>query len=715
MAVASVPGASAALHACVARAAQEGEALMREMTDAAQHALGRPQRAAQSPLQRQQADEALQQLRQQAAGLAAAWGPALAACFADTAPLHAEPLRRDPGAEPGFGELALMDDAEITAQLQWARLRQGVLHAAQPALSELDALVCAALAMPSVRPGSNPLRPENYLRALQQVVADTGVPTAVRQAWMPHLGEAMSHLLAPAYERAARNLREQGVVPAGHAVAGRLDTATAVEGVDIRPGEHRAPMLADGDSVPSLLHAPWALRSRAGAQPVSEQAGGEGVLSSGGFMEGPGDAKDTAAAEWSALQARLGHLTGEPGAAEAAPAAAGNASRRATEVVHRMLEALAQDARLDPAVQQALRQLKAPIRRLVRHDARFFTDEQHAARRLLNALTLRSLDFAGDGPGFPRFLRLLDDAVTYLASAEIRDAEPFERALGVLQSAWDVLDDRLRERRDGQARALMQTEGQRLQAEEAAAAFRLLPDAALVPADVLAFATGPWARVVAAAQGDAPGRGEDAGGYRAVVPLLFDCVQPDRLRAAPDRMGAAVAGLLGTVREGLQRLHDPGTQTDAVLERIVAWHHAALDALERGVPPPAGALPGSALADDEAGRPARHMHDAAGSEPVQTAPAMAPSAGTRLAGAPDAADTPVPLPLQIGQWIALRRHQQTVRTQLTWSSPQRTLFLFTAADGSTQSMTLRMLSRLAAQGQLEVIGDGSASGSGRPA
>jgi hypothetical protein len=44
-----------------------------------------------------------------------------------------------------------------------------------------------------------------------------------------------------------------------------------------------------------------------------------------------------------------------------------------------------------------------------------------------------------------------------------------------------------------------------------------------------------------------------------------------------------------------------------------------------------------------------------------------------------------------------------VRTQLTWASPHHTLFLFTAADGSTQSMTRRMRDKLAAEGTLRII------------
>src|SRR6218665_272837 len=51
---------------------------------------------------------------------------------------------------------------------------QSVLHDTQTELAELDALVSAAQGLPDVQSGHNPLRPGNYVRALQQVLEHTG-------------------------------------------------------------------------------------------------------------------------------------------------------------------------------------------------------------------------------------------------------------------------------------------------------------------------------------------------------------------------------------------------------------------------------------------------------------------------------------------------------------------------------------------------------------
>ncbi len=59
--------------------------------------------------------------------------------------------------------------------------------------------------------------------------------------------------------------------------------------------------------------------------------------------------------------------------------------------------------------------------------------------------------------------------------------------------------------------------------------------------------------------------------------------------------------------------------------------------------------------------------------------------------------------LQIGQWVEIVSQQGAVQTQLTWASPHNTLFLFTGLDGSTQSMTRRMIDKLSGEGSFRLL------------
>ena len=56
--------------------------------------------------------------------------------------------------------------------------------------------------------------------------------------------------------------------------------------------------------------------------------------------------------------------------------------------------------------------------------------------------------------------------------------------------------------------------------------------------------------------------------------------------------------------------------------------------------------------------------------------------------------------LQLGDWVEIDGAHGMSRTQLTWCSPRQTLFLFTQTDGSTQSMTARMVDKLLQSGTM---------------
>lgn len=59
--------------------------------------------------------------------------------------------------------------------------------------------------------------------------------------------------------------------------------------------------------------------------------------------------------------------------------------------------------------------------------------------------------------------------------------------------------------------------------------------------------------------------------------------------------------------------------------------------------------------------------------------------------------------LPLGSWFELLVDGNWVRTQLTWASPHGTLYLFTSALGTSQSMTRRSRDKLVSTGSLRVI------------
>ena len=433
-------------------------------------------------------------------------------------------------------------------------------------------------------------------------------------------------------------------------------------------------------------------------------------------------------------------------------------ARSAAEVLSRMMDHISHDSRLLAPVQRAVQNLEPSLKQLVRIDPSFFSNENHPARRLLDSLTERSLSFtAENSQGFSRYIQLVNAAVQHLSTVDIKDAKPFEQVSVALESAWATQMQQLRKQEEMEKQDLMQVERQELLAVKIAKDFRRLAQSQKVPADILDFVSGPWADVAAQAQISAqPGDGDDPGGYLAVVPPLLWCAQESHSRAGAQRLLPMLDGMLFTLRNGLVSIHHPDDQITELLQRVAGLKLAvAQRAQEPEVAPQtdfaaSAKAPARALAhvdidielDDEESEAAETRMTSFEALSTST-PAVdvlcesavdnaAPYAEERVESADSAefAESADPGKVEsassevtteakpsafavvgsgesyeIGQWLEISTNQRVVRTQLTWASPHNTLFLFTALDASTQSMTRRMLDKLTAEGALTKIAD----------
>lgn len=776
--------------------------------------------------QRNLASDSLRLLGQHETALVKGYSMALLEIFAEGPPAAAGKARSADDSPLDFGELSLMDESEVQNQVELARAQQLAAHATEAVLAELNTLVSSAQGLRSVQPERNPLRPESYIRALQQVVGETGVNAEVRGLWMQHMRDLLGKLLVDEYKTMVKSLRDNGVEPVGYAVVGAPGARTGYGGLqgggggnagqgggylghnhggpmagpsgygspgygntgygntgygrggyggggnnwngdpnNNWSGEAQVPMmspqaaaaeealltvgilrqmLAGGDpfdprsygavgggmgggvpSQPAAMQSAWAGGGASGAASMHSGLGG---------AYHPGNAVAEAMEDMAQLERLVGRLAGVPQAVPQvahpvpqggwAPTTPGTASQHlytvpgmpyqqiytvpvvaphdppamAAEVVGRMMENIARDSRLLPSVQRAVQNLEPALKHLVRRDQTFFTEPAHPARVLLDEMTQRSLAFPDEkAPGFARFIRLLNESVGYLAGIEIKDATPFETVLKALQAAWNSQVQKAKARQAEKDKAQLLAEQREMLAGKIAADIRKLPDLERVPADVLDFAAGPWAEVVALAQvSQAQGGEDDPGGYLALVPVLLWSAQPELTRTEPDRLSEAIPGLLVKLREGLQTIDHPAAKTSAFLERLVGLHQ---DAFERANFAKITLDPEESRAPDSR-------------DPMDSVAAVAgydDSAQASVDSAAPAVAAPFPAPAEpyaefvVGAWVELITNGRAVRTQLTWTSPHGTLFLFTAPDNSTQSMTRRMRDKLAGEGSLRVV------------
>jgi hypothetical protein len=401
----------------------------------------------------------------------------------------------------------------------------------------------------------------------------------------------------------------------------------------------------------------------------------------------------------------------------------GVAQALSLEVVTLMVENMSRDPRLLHTMQRLVRGLEPALLRLALVDPRFFTDKQHSARALLQEITHRSLAYVSEeSSGFSEFVQQIERALAPLGTVAIESAEPFEKALAHLRAGWTRTEKKNERARRDAVEALKHAEARNLLAEKIARAVEAHPDSAGVPAVVTEFLCGPWAQVIAQARLASKSDGVRADRYQALISELLWSVHPELASKNSGRLTRLVPPLLTTLREGLEIINYPSLKTSAFFEALMGLHQLAFRGARKPAQQPsllAGPSEPPTTPSPASEPPVRSRWVEEGNPWV--APEEARASNFMEMPEPTAVVPPSPvqplLPddlivdvaatameeLPLGSWVELLQNDAWARIQLTWASPHGTLFLFTNAFGSTQSMTRRLRDKLVESGKLRVI------------
>ncbi len=409
------------------------------------------------------------------------------------------------------------------------------------------------------------------------------------------------------------------------------------------------------------------------------------------------------------------------------------------EVVSLMVENIVADERIAQPVRAAVATLEPALLRLALADPRFFSDRKHAARQLLDQITQRALGFASaQDEGFEAFIVPVQSAVQAMAQVQEVSPELFEMALSALHEEWESLAARDRKHRDKAMQALLQAEQRKLLAEQISHELRAHVALPLAPSPVVAMLLGPWSQVIARDRLAHPDQGLDPGGYAAIVDDLLWSVRLDLERVGRDRLLKLIPGLIGKLREGLSSIDYPFDWLQEFLDTLMTMHQNAMKpATARQVLPPAAASSVNSVPPTVSVTNVAGMTDAA-SVPMTLAELQAhfeaaDAADVWLVGKeaqdsgfmdylPDDHPVATLTPLdpeqepaetstesdmasltRVGNWVELQVNESWVRSQLTWASPQGSLFMFSSVGGAAHSMTQRTLARLLTEGQIRLI------------
>jgi uncharacterized protein DUF1631 len=687
-------------------------------------------------------------------------------------------------------ELALVDDADIMQEIESSRLVRYVTPLVEQPVSELDALVSSAMGLGSVRPELNPVRPEVFAQTLRALIGHSQVKATTGTLWMKYMAEPLGEELQHLYGRLVTQFKSANVQPADYRsarAAPSRETHAAGAGQDA-PAGATAPR-AD-------IAAPARPDSYFDSRQISHALLRE-------FLDGSSSAASQAlpASYYTEAEEELAQLRSLVGGMRiAAPPAApagyrelpaverpqlpvgvqstlspevwgdyANSHQRALvhaqlrkeamrvaqvlglELVRKVVNQIAQDPRLLAPVREAIVALEPSLLRLAMVDPRFFSEEQHPGRLLMERVAQRSFryndEFSAD---FLAFFPDVTRCFNGLNGAAIPGARPFEQALSELEAIWNDLDRKDEEQRGQAVEAMRFAELRQLEAEQIARELGTRPDLQDVPAVVQDFLFGKWALVLAHARLTDTAHQIDPHGYRSLISDLLWSVKHEVTLKQPAQLFARVPPLVASLRAGLASIGQEPEENEDFFQELMNLHHPVLklrraksrrDAREAGIVPLSAvdraAAPAAAAAVAETNAKSERdisqpwmspdELDALGFEetlptdlaeleaesgssgpaPPASQPAELPVPAERQAPARPAQAAPdvdeVMASLREGDWFDLYSKRRWLRAQLIWASSKATLFMFVSHGGRPHSMTKRVCERLIGERYLRPV------------
>jgi hypothetical protein len=673
-----------------------------------------------------------------------------------------------------FGGLALVDDDAIAREIDGARILQLLAPRLEQPLAELDALMSSALGLATVQPERNPLRPQVFAQALRDLMQPAAEPAWPR-LWSQHVAAPLAAEITTLYGDALKVLRGARLSEASYRVLPAAPSPTkppVPQGAPLQsppPGQTvaTAPSRAEPVSLSnsaSFGGAAWAdlsgyhladelfqnfLFSRT---PPSTQALAPAfyakVDAQLAAVESAVEGFDPYDADAVAHQRTLAPVERAPrpvattreldkaawGRWAAARERALQRSRikkqahqvgqvLGLEVVHKLVDQVARDARLLAPVREAVVALEPALAKLALIAPRFFAQEDHAGRRLVERVAERSFryndEFASD---FHEFFADVRTTFRTLNEQAIADPAPFTRALQELEERWTGEDAVTK--RGGQVAvdALHFAEAREAEAGRIAWSLSQRSDLEGVPAVVQDFLFGPWSLVIAHARLTDTQSGIDPGGWSAVVPDLLWSVKSQQTLRDPARLFTTVPPMLEHLRAGLQLVGQEPAQHEKFFHALENLHRpvlklrartrhaghavaaapeieAALLSTDRQQPPAPAATPWLTPIELQA-------TGFAAEAPSAPAPLDSGAAPLHAAGDPSDVDAVI-AGLRQGGWVDLHAHERWRRAQLTWVNGRATLFLFVSHGGQPHTMTRRSLERLVRDGLLRAVEPGA--------
>lgn len=602
-----MPALPAAVGPCVEEAVARASQVMARVVDHACTRLQQQSRAAAGPLRQDLALAAAEVARHRVpwcAGIAGALRREMQAQESAPAAVRIHP-----------SSLTLVDDGEVTQNIESSRLAMELETRLEKPLAEFDRYMSGALRLQSIQPEENPLRPAVFARAVRSVMSESDPQPGRPALWMQPMAEPLAAELAALYETGTKLLARAQVQPAAY----RISTPAPLAPRNGRAISAGVPLRAQQERRSRSTVSGW-------AQLATQAIGGPALRD---FLFGVSPQAQQALApsyyrqideELAALEARRDEapaetpparkyrnlapvdrpmravgtdtpldreVWGDYGAARQRSLVRTRLRRQAKQVdqalgldlVRQLVDQVAQDPRLLAPVREAVVALEPSLARLALHSPRFVAQQGNAARRLLESVAQRSFSYNDE---FSTEFRDFFDGVSRVFNALNRDdglgdAGPFEQALGELEQGWSAQDREEERQREQILRAVHFAEERQGEADRIAWELGQRSDLEGTPAVVQDFLFETWSLVIAHARLSNAGTADvDPGGYIGVIAELLWSVNRQTLLRDPARAFEVIPHVLPTLRSGLQLLGHPPLQTESFFQALERLHRPVL-------------------------------------------------------------------------------------------------------------------------------------------
>ena len=247
------------------------------------------------------------------------------------------------------------------------------------------------------------------------------------------------------------------------------------------------------------------------------------------------------------------------------------------EVVRQLVNQVAQDPRLLAPVREGIVALEPSLLRLAMVDPRFFSDDAHAGRRLMERVAQRSFKYNDEfSPEFVAFFDPVKTAFNALNRLTIADAGPFSTALADLENGWDAQDAQETAQRNAILQALRFAEQRQTEADQIAFNLSERSDLDDVPALVLDFLFGPWALTMAHARLTDTRHQVDPQGLGLAVPDLIWSAKRQMTMRQPAKLIEMIPGLLARLHAGLELLGKDPRESEPFFKGLMRLHQPVL-------------------------------------------------------------------------------------------------------------------------------------------